>query len=514
MSENKKNEMLYEGITGIRDDLIDKAESYEFKKAKKVKNVRIRWIAMATVAAAFVIVMIGSNLRNSQSLVIVEAYAITEAEYPQMAPYPIAENSYMAPHSNLEVENPEQYPNIDVESSYTAPHPEFDQEYDAWIESVEAQRRENGYADGLESFFSVSIKQFLSGSGTENKAFSPINVYMALAMLTELTNGNSRQQILDLLGAENIETLRKQANDVWNANYRNDTATTSILASSLWLNENITFHQSTMDRLAKNYYASSYRGKMGSEEFNSVLQTWLNEQTGGMLEEQAGNIKLDSNTVMALATTIFFQAKWKSEFNSDKTEEAVFYGVDSNETCEYMHSSDVGSFYWGENFGATDKILESYGGTMYFILPDEGVNVEDLLNDEEVMNFIQDGYRWENTKRLNINLALPKFDITSQMDLNKGLKTLGITDVFDENVSDFSPMTTDEDEIYVSKTQHDVRVAIDEEGVTATAYTVMPMCSAGMPPEDEMDFILNRPFLFVINSRDGLPLFVGVVNQP
>jgi len=38
-----------------------------------------------------------------------------------------------------------------------------------------------------------------------------------------------------------------------------------------------------------------------------------------------------------------------------------------------------------------------------------------------------------------------------------------------------------------------------------------------MPREDEIDFVLDRPFLFAITNswRDsGLPLFVGVVNQP
>ena len=35
-----------------------------------------------------------------------------------------------------------------------------------------------------------------------------------------------------------------------------------------------------------------------------------------------------------------------------------------------------------------------------------------------------------------------------------------------------------------------------------------------MPTEDEIDFVLDRPFLFVITGAQGLPLFVGVVNQP
>ena len=55
---------------------------------------------------------------------------------------------------------------------------------------------------------------------------------------------------------------------------------------------------------------------------------------------------------------------------------------------------------------------------------------------------------------------------------------------------------------------------MDEKGVTAAAYTVMAVCGTGMPMGDEIDFVLDRPFLFAITGGDGLPLFVGIVNQP
>ena len=56
---------------------------------------------------------------------------------------------------------------------------------------------------------------------------------------------------------------------------------------------------------------------------------------------------------------------------------------------------------------------------------------------------------------------------------------------------------------------------IDEKGCEAAAYTViMVEESAAMLPEEEVDFVLNRPFLFAIAGADGLPLFVGIVNQP
>ena len=108
---------------------------------------------------------------------------------------------------------------------------------------------------------------------------------------------------------------------------------------------------------------------------------------------------------------------------------------------------------------------------------------------------------------------MPKFDVASQLDLSEGLKALGVTDVFDPVAGDFTPMT-DMDGIFVSQAVHGARVAIDEEGVTAAAYMVIANAGAGMPPEEEIDFTLDRPFIYAITTGDSLPLFTGVVNDP
>lgn len=474
-----KAEDLYEGMEEIDDDVLDRSEKNKEKKRRR----KPLWI-VGTAAVLAAAVLGGVWFRTWNRSWVLKAYAIEEASYPEMAHYP---NEY----------------------SLT-----FDKDYDAWRESQKALQQEPGYADGLEPFFAAGIRQFLSGEPGENRACSPLNVYFALGMLAELTDGNSRQQILDLLGADSIESLRTQAQAVWKAHYCNDGATTSILASSLWLDEDVAFTPSTMETLAETYYASSYRGEMGSEELNEALRTWLNTQTGGLLEEQAQDIALTDEMIMALATTIYFQAKWDSEFNESKTTEETFHAADGDITCDFMHSSADGAYYWADQFGAVGRRLENGGGSMWFLLPDEGVTVEELLEDPQTMDFILSDGGWENGKRLIVNLSLPKFDITSQKDLAEDLQTLGITDVFDAVKSDFSPMTPGAKEIFVSTVQHDVRVAIDEEGVTAAAYTVMAMSGAGAPPDDEIDFVLDRPFLFALTSPDGLPLFVGIVHQP
>ena len=152
---------------------------------------------------------------------------------------------------------------------------------------------------------------------------------------------------------------------------------------------------------------------------------------------------------------------------------------------------------------------------MWFLLPDQGVAVEELLNDSQAMEFLltEKKWDWKFQKETLVNLAVPKFDITSQFDLCQELPALGITDVFDADVSDFSPMTKDTGDIFLSGGQHTVRVAADEQGVTAAAYTVLEMSGGGMPTGETVDFILDRPFLFVITAAAAIPRIAGTVCQ-
>src|SRR5699024_5563207 len=139
--------------------------------------------------------------------------------------------------------------------------------------------------------------------GEDNSVYSPLSVYMALAMLSEVTDGQTRAQILSLLGAEDIQQLRERANAIWNAAYCDDGAYTSILGNSLWLSDLVGYNDSTLEYLSENYYASSYSGTPGSEEMNQALQAWINSQTGGLLENAVKGVKFTPDTILSLCST-------------------------------------------------------------------------------------------------------------------------------------------------------------------------------------------------------------------
>ncbi|MBQ9414099.1 MAG: hypothetical protein IJU16_03110 [Clostridia bacterium] len=90
--------------------------------------------------------------------------------------------------------------------------------------------------------------------------------------------------------------------------------------------------------------------------------------------------------------------------------------------------------------------------------------------------------------------------------------------MFDRAVADFNPLT-DEKGLYVSKVRHDCRVKTDEAGCEAAALTVAGLSFGAMPPQEEIEVVLDRPFLFCITKNanaenaPALPLFCGVVNH-
>lgn len=436
-----------------------------------------------------------SGAETGETSRLLPAHALAVAAYPLMAAYP-DESKYIGSDGQFDSDG-------------------WDKVWSAWNSDRNKQldRASDEKAESMSDFLTRSIRRFLSGKEGENAVYSPLNVYMALAMLAETTDGESRAQILDLLGAKDIEALRSQANALWNAHYCDDGATTSVLANSLWLSDEVEAKKDTVVNLAENYYASTYKGKTGSEEFDNALRDWINEQTGGLLKDQASGLKLDPSTVMALASTIYYRAKWANRFTAEETQQGEFR-LPSGETatCDFMKQTQTKDYFWVDGFSAVSLELEN-SGRMWFILPDEGTSPEELLENGSATDFILSDGGSAESKYLVVHMSVPKFDVASDTDLTDGLSELGIKDVFDDAVSDFSPLT-DMTGIYLSDAKHAARVKIDEEGVIAAAYTVMVACGAGMPPEEEVDFVLDRPFIFSITAEDGLPLFVGEVNRP
>lgn len=359
----------------------------------------------------------------------------------------------------------------------------------------------------LDDYFLKSIPVALQNDGMENRLFFPVHEYMFLAVLAEITDGASRNEILNLLGADSLESLEATAHTLWLNNHREDDEVQSLLATSLWMDESLTYKQETLDRLAQQLYTSSYQGKMGSKSMDNLLSQWLSEQTGDTLD--SFNSDLPSSATLVIATAANFDASWVTGFPEEDIASGTFHGTMSDSQVDFLHRTDESqTLYRGDHFTAIDLPLTG-GCSIAFLLPDQGNTANDLLSDEQAMSFLLEKDGWTEQEQQKLSLSIPKFDIASEVDMREILEALDVTSVFHSEAADFSPIS--DDPTFLSTILQSTQVSIDEFGEGDAATATEPTASPS--PLTEGSFTLDRPFLFAIMGLDGNPLLVSVVNQ-
>lgn len=504
-----KAEDLYDSIGTVDEDLLERSEQRGKEDENKTGDTKVRRLTprmKALIAAAAVLIVCGvlafatdifrknaGNPKNPDK--VPRNYVLAGAWLPRPG-----------------MPNGGGYPDAEVAGA------DQQEATDAWYVEPAMRKallaeygQDKAYA-AINQFTLKSMRTFLSGRSNVNKVYSPINIYLMLGMLAESTAGNSREQLLSLAGVDSIEDMRTLSKALWNRLYYEEYGSKCLLGASMWLDESYTgmYHKDTLNRLANEYYAASFMGKMGSKEYNELFQQWMNSMTGGMLENSVKALELRRDSLMALASTIYFVEQWGTPFEENQTKDLTFHAVSGDKTVPFMHEDKNGMYYRGEKYIAVCKWLMHT--QMWLILPNEGVSVDELMDDPDLADLMSKSP--DELDRTLIHLNVPKFDISDDPNLIKALQELGVTDIFDPGAADFSPLL--DTEAYVQEANHSVRVQMDEEGVKAAALTeVVIAMGLDIPKEEEITVTFDRPFLFLVQSNLGeIPLFAGVVENP
>lgn len=369
----------------------------------------------------------------------------------------------------------------------------------------------------LQPFLTRTVPVLFGSATGENRLYAPLNVYLALSMVTELTDGETRQELLDLLSASDAETLRTTCKMIWEASSReNPDGFTLLQSDSIWLRDATRYNEETLRTLSRYYYAPSFSGKMGTAEYDAAIAEWINAHTGGLLREQAAGMHTDKETLAVLLSAIYFKAGWTESFYAFRTAPQDFHAPDGDVRTDFLNGGEETSAWTENGFTAIGKPL--YGGTaMYFLLPDEGTSPEELLTQPDALAFIgsDEGRDALPHRKCLVTFACPKFDVNSDLDLIAALHSLGVSKAFDPETADFSPLLAEDSPCFLQGVLHAARVKIDEKGCEAAAFSEFVAGATAPPQEPErLTLILDRPFAFVITGPAGLPLFIGVVNHP
>ncbi len=349
----------------------------------------------------------------------------------------------------------------------------------------------------------------------KNYMFSPLSVKMALALAANGADGQTKEQIVKAIGAQDLDSFNQFSKDLIESYSKTDKLQINI-ANSVWVNKDQ--NRSPYDfnsqyaKTVENFYGASAEEVDNSNAVNKI-NSWVNEKTAGKIP----SIINDNDFWAALINAIYFKGAWEDDFTPHATYPETFFFADGSQSMiDFMHKTDYMPYAKTENaevisldfnnyFESIDKdgnlITESYrdlDAKMFFIMCDNDTNVEELIKNASFTS-------------TRVALSLPKFKIEYSTEMTSILHNLKITDAFDENTADFSKMMdlSPQDRLWIDKVLHKTYIEVEETGVEAAAVTAVMMGGAtSAMPKEPIPLKFDEPFYFVIRVN-GETLFMG-----
>lgn len=362
------------------------------------------------------------------------------------------------------------------------------------------------------STLSLELYRQLGGEKMDNWLVSPFSLQCALGMLSNGANGETREEILYALG------LSQYSQEEVNAYFKKlieglhtvNSAITVKTSNSVWGNAGVPLKDDFQKMNIENYFAMVSQLDFSDPSAVDQINAWCNQTTEGLIPSILDEV--NPTATVYLLNSLYFKARWESEFAPEKTQEGDFNTSSGKVVkADFMQTQRMAAYVENEWFTSTSLSYQNDSYVMRLILPQPEISIDQVLqalseSDENL---------WKNTILADINLKMPRFALENKLDLVSTLQALGMEKVF-TNEADFSSMS--DISTYISLVQQATRLKVDEDGSEGAAVTVIEGYLSDLMrplPEEEVDFFLDRPFLFqIIESSTGTVLFMGQVGLP
>lgn len=358
------------------------------------------------------------------------------------------------------------------------------------------------------STLSLELCRQLGGEKTDNWLVSPFSLQCALGMLSNGASGETHNEILHTLG------LSQYSQEEVNAYFKKlieglhtvNSAITVKTANSVWGNAGVPLKEDFQKMNIENYSAMVSQLDFSDPSAVDQINAWCNQTTEGLIPSILDEV--NPTATVYLLNSLYFKARWKSEFAPEKTQEGDFSALSGKMVkADFMQTQRMAAYVENEWFTSTSLSYLNDSYVMRLILPQPEISIDQVLqalseSDENL---------WKNTILAEINLKMPRFTLENKMNLIPALQALGMKKAF-TNEADFSSMS--DIATYISLVQQATRLKVDEEGSEGAAVTVIEGVMSPLP-EEKVDFFLDRPFLFqILEPATGTVLFIGQVGSP
>ncbi len=372
----------------------------------------------------------------------------------------------------------------------------------------------------------LSAKAYERFGEGKNVSFSPISVYMALALVCESADNETRQEVLNAIGVtyEEVNTYTKylyafcnQEHYVWNEENERELSGYGLLTNSIWLDDTVPFKNAGIDKLSKEYNCDVFQTDFGTDLAKEEIKSYINDKTRGLID---GNLPLDHETAFVLLNTFYLKDVW-NDFGEDLdfTKEEYSFTNSDGSTAE---KSFLMGYYQPGRAQSFDEYSVYYAETtngyrLHFILPNGENAVDDVFTQANIENVlsISDWRAYEGDTVCHITRAIfPEFEAKFDESLKEMmLEDFDIITLFDETACDMSNVT--DTSVFCSDMVHKSKLKIDKTGIEGAAVTAMIMAGESADPHiyEYHDFVVDKAFGFVLTDRYGTVLFSGVVNE-
>jgi serine protease inhibitor len=367
--------------------------------------------------------------------------------------------------------------------------------------------------EGSAKFAVRLLQQVLEKRPNDNFCVSPLDVQLGLSLLLNGLQAQGYQEVADALGYGELplEEVNAFQRAVWEQVHAEGDAYEVRQALALYTVAPHCWTAAVKQQAQDWYPAAFYELESASlpQQIGQV-QSWLQEQTKNRvaLSPELWQQIAAYPTLAGIVSALFLKADWEQplgvappiEFRTaDGRKRLVDAMAHRYERLPYLEERDFEAI-----------ALPYRGGQLrfYLFLPREGVSLRQWARQ-------LDAARWrawrERFKERAVELHMPKFEVSSELDLRDALQQMGIQQVFRDGGLR-GVVEGAETAGYIGLWAQQAIVRVDERGTEAAAGSAI---TAFVLDYGTVQIRVDRPFLFaIVHEPTELILLMGVVHAP
>lgn len=343
----------------------------------------------------------------------------------------------------------------------------------------------------------------------ENIVISPLCLADVLAILANGAKGITSDQIMSILGTEDLEAgkiseVYGKLNDYLTGFARENGIKN---AHSVWIDNKFKLKNEYTTKNRNDFKAEIRNHILASDMTKNNINLWCSQNTRGSIKNILSQ-PLSSDAKIALFNIVCFNGTWNNVFEEDVTRPMDFTNADGTKSkVMMMQQEEHYQVYEGDKMDLLRIPYLKGNFYMEIYLPHKGENLEDCMRN---FSKKQDTQMRKRTSDQKVALDMPRLDLKCENNFIEPLKAMEMTDAFSSE-ADFSGIADNSPS--VSDIRQIISLKFAEKGTDAVPTSRKPFNSEEMTVKPFF-FTMNRPFFFTIREhKSGTILFMGKVRK-